>query len=57
MPSPADMLFAYQAMVRASAGSGLAHLNNQAKYGTAIRALLEMVNADYRQRLGDKPCP
>lgn len=49
MPNAERMLHAYQAQLAASRGRGLAHLHDLARLGHVIRALLELMNADYDQ--------
>jgi hypothetical protein len=50
MPSAKTMLTAYQLQVDASRGAGMAGLNEQARLSPTIRALLDVVNADYDPR-------
>jgi hypothetical protein len=50
MPSAKTMLTVYQQQVVASRGAGLAGLNEQAKLSPTIRALIDVVNADYDPR-------
>jgi hypothetical protein len=50
MPSAKTMLTVYQGQVAAARGAGMAGLNEQAKLSPTIRALIDVVNADYDPR-------
>jgi hypothetical protein len=50
MPNATTMLHVYQRQIAASRGAGMAGLNEQAKLSPTIRALIDVVNADYDPR-------
>lgn len=50
MPNATTMLSIYQRQVEAARGSGLAGLDERARLGPAIRALLAIVDADHDPR-------
>jgi hypothetical protein len=50
MPSAKTMLTVYQHQIAATRGAGMAGVNEQAKLAPTIRALLDVVNADYDPR-------
>jgi hypothetical protein len=50
MPSAKTMLTVYQRQVADARGAGMAGLNEQAKLSPTIRALIDVVNADYDPR-------
>ena len=50
MPSAKTMLHVYQGQIAASRGAGMAGLNEQAKLSPTIRALIDVIDADYDPR-------
>jgi hypothetical protein len=50
MPDARTMLDCYQRQLAASRGAGLAGVGEQARLGGTIRALIDVVNADYDPR-------
>jgi hypothetical protein len=50
MPSAKTMLTVYQRQVAAARGAGMAGLNEQARLSPTIRALIDVVDADYDPR-------
>jgi hypothetical protein len=52
MPSAKTMLEHYRSQVADARGAGLAGVHEQARLGATIRALLDVVDADYDPRNG-----
>jgi hypothetical protein len=55
MPSAHTMLKGYQAQISAARGAGMAGVGEQSRLAPTVRALLDVVNADYDPRGSSSP--